>query len=348
MTIVAEEFTHVIGVDTHASKHAYAIIDAGNGGLIAQASFPTSAAGISRSIDWARRRSGGRIAYAIEGSGSYGAQLARKLQEDGAVVFEVRPPGRTSRARDGKTDQFDAIAAARSLLHADTGRLARVKAAGIRAGLHVLTTARRAMKKDSNRATQQLIALLRIHRLGIDAREKVSKASVEEIAAWRARTHDTIEVAIARAEAKRLARRIIPIQAELAENKQHIRQLVQQLAPTLLEQPGVGPVSAATILDAYSHPGRIHSQDAFARMAGIAPLPVQSGKSGHHRLNRGQNRALNEAFYTIVKTRLIYHADTIAYAARRTTEGMGAKAIKRILKRYVARSIFRHLHATMT
>jgi transposase len=349
MTIVAEEFTHVIGVDTHAAKHAYAIVDAANGGLIAERSFPTSQAGLARSIDWIRHRSGGdRIAVAIEGSGGYGAQLARKLQQSGLAVFEVRPPGRGSRARDGKTDQFDAIAAARSILHADASHLATPKAAGIRAALHVLATARRAMKKDSNRAKQQLIALLRTHPLGIDARDKISNAAVDQIAAWRPRKDDTLELATARAEAIRLARRIVPIRAEKTANERQMNALVMQLAPSLLALPGVGPISAATILDAYSHHGRIHSADAFARMAGIAPLPVYSGKSGHHRLNRGQNRALNEAFHTIVKNRLLYDPETRAYFNRRTAEGVGEKTIKRILKKYVARAIFRHLETVTT
>lgn len=347
MTIVAEEFTHVIGVDTHAAKNAYAIVDAANGGLIAERSFATSQAGIARSLDWIRRRSGDRIAVAVEGSGSYGAQLARALQREGLPVFEVRPPGRGSRARDGKTDQFDAIAAARSILHADASHLATPRAAGMRAALHVLATARRALKKDSNRAKQQLIALLRTHSLGIDARDQIANAIVDQIAAWRSRKHDTIELAVAREEAMRLARRIIPIRAELVENERRMNKLVQQLAPTLLELPGVGPVSAATILDVYSHRGRIHSADAFARMAGAAPLPVQSGKSAHHRLNRGQNRALNEALYTIVRNRLMHDPETIAYAERRTAEGMGENAIKRVLKNYIARAIFRHLEAVM-
>ncbi|WP_405216915.1 IS110 family transposase [Agrococcus sp. Ld7] len=347
MPIVAEAFTHVIGVDTHAAKHAYAIVDAATGGLVAERTFPTSQAGIARAITWIRRRGGARIAVAVEGSGSYGAQLTRALQREGLPVFEVRPPGRGSRARDGKTDQFDAIAAARAILHADLHRLATPRAEGVRAALHVLAAARRALKQESNRAKQQLIALLRTHPLGIDARESIANTTVDQVAAWRPRKDDTVELAFAREEAIRLARRIIPIRAEMAANERHLRDLVAQLVPTVLELPGVGPVSAATILDTYSHPGRIHSADAFARMAGAAPLPVQSGKSGHHRLNRGQNRALNEALYVIVKHRLMNDPDTIAYAARRTSQGKGAKDIQRILKRYVARAIFRHLETAM-
>lgn len=348
MTIVAEVFSYVIGVDTHAAKHAYAIVDATNGALMAERSFPTSPAGLVRAVEWMQRRGGDGLAVAIEGSGSYGAGLVRTVEAQGWAVFEVRPPGRGSRARDGKSDQFDAIAAARSILHANADHLATPKAAGIRSALHVLAAARRAMKKESNRATQQLIALLRTHPLGIDAREAIAHSTVDQIAAWRPRSADTIELATARSEAIRLARRIIPIRAELIDNDTQMRHFVRQLAPTLLEMPGVGPVSAATILDAYSHKGRIHSADAFARMAGAAPLPVYSGKSGYHRLDRGQNRALNEALYTIVKTRLIHDPETIAYAARRTAQGMGEKAIKRSLKRYVARAIYRHLNTTMT
>lgn len=118
MTIVAEQFTHVIGVDTHAGTHAYAIVDAGTGGLIAERSFPTSPAGIARSISWMHRRGGQEIAVAVEGTGCYGAPLAHALAQEGLPVFEVRPPARGSRARDGQTDRFDAISAARSILHA--------------------------------------------------------------------------------------------------------------------------------------------------------------------------------------------------------------------------------------
>lgn len=345
MTIVAEQFTHVIGVDTHAATHAYAIIDARTGGLIAQRSFPVTGPGIARAVTWVGKHAGERLAFAIEGTGSYGATLTRALQTDGLDVFEVRPPAKGSRARDGKSDQLDALAAARSILHAETTLLATPRAAGHRGALHILSTARRSLRKDKNRARQQLISLLRTHPLEVDARHKVPMKTVKLIASWRTRPTDPVQTATARAEARRLARTIVRTQEDLDDNEKQLRALVTEWAPELLTLTGVGPVSAAVILDAYSHHGRIHSADAFVRMAGISPLPVQSGKTSHHRLNRGQNRALNEAFHTIVNHRLAHDPATIAYAARRKAEGMGTKAIKRVLKRYIARNIFRQLQA---
>jgi transposase len=347
MPIVAESFSHVIGVDTHARQHAYAIVEAANGRLLEEQSFPTSPNGISRALAWMRRRAGASVAVAVEGSGSYGATLSRALEQVGVAVFEVRPPARGSRARDGKTDRFDAVAAARGILHADITRLATPRAEGVRSALHVRATARRAMKSEANRDRQRLIALLRAHRLGIDARAKIADATVDQIAAWRPRPTDALEIAVARDEAIRLARRIVVLRAEMDENERQLQRLVVALEPTLLEMPGVGPVSAATILDVFSHRGRIRSEAAFAKMGGIAPQPVFSGNSGRHRLSRTGDRALNEPIWRIVDSRRRFHQPTIDYIQRRTTEGKAEKDILRCLKRYVTRAIYRHLNTVM-
>lgn len=347
MPIVAESFTHVIGVDTHAKQHAYAIVEAANGKLLEEQSFPTSPNGISRALAWIRRRTGASVAVAVEGSGSYGATLTRALEAADLTVFEVRPPARGSRARDGKTDRFDAVAAARGVLHAETTRLATPRAEGVRSALHVRSAARRAMKSEANRDRQRLIALLRAHRLGIDARDKIADRTVREIAGWRARPGDPLEIAVAREEAVRLARRVLALGDEMDRNERQLRRLVAALEPTLLELPGVGPISAATILDVFSHPGRVHSEAAFAKMGGIAPQPVFSGSSGRHRLSRTGDRALNEAIWRIVDSRRKFHQPTIDYIQRRITEGKDEKDILRCLKRYVTRAIYRHLNTAM-
>lgn len=348
MPIVADAFTHVIGVDTHARKHAFAVVETATGKLLEEQSFPTSPTGISRSLAWMRARAGDRFAVAIEGTGSYGATLTRSCEAAGLRVFEVRPPARGSRARDGKTDRFDALAAARGILHADPAGLATPRADGLRAALRVRRTARAAMTTESTRAKQQLIALLRIHRLGIDARDSVPARTIEEIAAWRTRHGDTIAQAVAREETTRLARRIRTLHDELASNERHLTGLIEQIAPSLLELTGVGPVTAASILDTYSHPGRIRSEAAFARIAGVAPIPAFSGNSGHHRLSRTGDRALNAALYRVAMTRLTHDPATRAYRDRRIAEGKTKKDIIRSLKRYIARSIFRHLNTIMT
>ncbi len=116
-----------------------------------------------------------------------------------------------------------------------------------------------------------------------------------------------------------------------------------RVAPELLDQPGVGVVSAARILNAWSHRGRVRSEAAFAMLAGVSPIPASSGQTVRHRLNRSGDRQLNRALHTIVLSRLQHHAETRDYAARRRAEGRTDREIKRCLKRFVARGLFRLL-----
>ena len=125
-----------------------------------------------------------------------------------------------------------------------------------------------------------------------------------------------------------------------------LEQLVRSWRPDLLDEPGVGPIVAATILCAWSHPGRCRNDAAFANLAGVAPLDASSGRQHHHRLNRGGDRQLNQALHVIVLTRLRHHPETIAYRDRRRTEpNMTDRKIRRCLKRYIARDIYKLLEA---
>jgi transposase len=114
----------------------------------------------------------------------------------------------------------------------------------------------------------------------------------------------------------------------------------------LLEVRGVGPVVAAIVLQAWSHPGRVHSEAAFAALAGAAPLPASSGNTRRHRLNRGGDRRLNRALYTVALTRLGHDPRTRAYLTRRTAEGSTRREVIRILKRYISRELYRLLTTT--
>ncbi|WP_427136355.1 IS110 family transposase [Pseudarthrobacter sp. S9] len=186
MTIVAEQYRHVIGVDTHARTHTYAILDAGTGRTSDSATFPTTAAGLSRAVTWLRRRTTGKVLVAIEGTGSYGANLTRTLQTEGIVVCDVRPPKRASRAGKGKSDEIDAVAAARTALASAAGTLAAPRADGIRSALRVLLVARRAIDSHRTADRNMLTALLRSFDLGVDARKPLTDAQVRSVAAWRA------------------------------------------------------------------------------------------------------------------------------------------------------------------
>ena len=155
---------------------------------------------------------------------------------------------------------------------------------------------------------------------------------------WDVETTTTVTVL------RSLARRARALTEEAAEHEKALRVIVRSWRPDLLEQPGVGTIVAATLLCAWSHPGRIHSEAAFAMLAGVAPIPANSGQvTSRYRLNRYGDRQLNRALHTIVLSRIRYDQATHAYLTRRTTEGKTTREIKRCLKRYIARDLYRLL-----
>jgi transposase len=139
------------------------------------------------------------------------------------------------------------------------------------------------------------------------------------------------------------ARRIATLSAEAHQLKQEITQLVGSAAPALLAEPGVGPISAARILIAWSHHGRFRSEAAFAMLAGASPIPASSGQTIRHRLNRGGDRQLNRALHTIAVSRRATHRPTRDYINRRVRDGKNTREINRCLKRYIARRLYRLL-----
>jgi transposase len=183
--------------------------------------------------------------------------------------------------------------------------------------------------------------------LGLDARRALTDTQIELVASWRPRAADPIQVAVARNEARRLAREVLASTASLKENKALLAELVEQLAPGLQSEPGVGPVTAALILAAYSHHGRVRSEAAFAALAGACPIPASSGNTTRHRLNGNGDRQLNRALDVIARTRLTFDSKTKAYAERRTSEGMNRREVQRCLQRYVARQLYRKLQTIM-
>jgi transposase len=347
MTIVAEEYDHVMGVDTHAKTHTYAIVDTATGACLATESFPTTAAAIGRAIAWMQRITNGNVLAAVEGTSSYGAGLSRALKTAGIPVAEVKPPHRQARAGVGKSDPIDAVEAARQVLHRDVDRLAVPRADGLRAALRVLLTGRRGLDTRRTADRNALNALVRTTDLGVDARKALTAAQVTMIAGWAEDASATVDRQIARQEAARLAAAVKDADRHLRRMKAQLKELVEQLAPGFLTRPGIGPVTAAVILCAYSHHGRIRSEAAFAALAGVSPLPASSGNTVRHRLNRHGDRQLNMALDIIVKVRMVRDEATRRYTQRRTGEGRTYREIKRALKRYTARSIFRELQTLL-
>jgi transposase len=349
MAIIAEEFEFVVGVDTHARTHTFTAVHSATGAVVDTAAFPATSPGMDRAITWIRRRTGGeRVFAAVEGTSSYGARLTQALLAANIEVGEVRPPTRSSRALTGKSDPIDAEAAARSVMGRPRGQVMEPRAAGTRSAIRILLASRSLLDHQRTANRNALTALLRGTDLGIDARASLRDAQITAIAAWRTSSNSTDPVIrIARAEAKRLALAVKDLTARLAENHKELAQLTEELAPGLQSVPGVGPVTAAIIICAYSHHGRIRSEAAFAALGGVAPRPASSGNTTRHRLNRSGDRQLNRAFDVIVRTRMSFDPDTKDYMTRSRATGKSNREIRRNLKRYVCRSIFRQLQTIM-
>lgn len=320
MAIVAEVFNQVVGVDTHARSHTLALVDPAIGAVQGSATFPTTPAGLSRAVAWIVKRAGGPTLVVIEGVGAYGAGLARRVVAEGLQVVEPGPM--PARQAVGKDDLTDAVRIACSVTGTEVAKLRQPRAdEGVRAAVRVLVVARENLNEERTRAINALIALVRTADLGVDARRPLTKAQVATIAAWRGR-HEPVELRVARTETVRLARRIQDLDTDLAANTTELDALVQASpAAQLTTRTGIGPVTAAVVLITWSHPGRIHSEAAFAALAGTNPIPASSGNTTRHRLNRGGDRRLDHALNTVALTRMRIDPATRAYVARRRAEG---------------------------
>ena len=332
----------VVGVDTHTSTHTAAVIDAKTGGVLDDVTVPATATGYQELVEFVDSHSDAR-AWAIEGTSSHGCGLTRMLAERHELVVELDRPERASRRNGVKSDKTDAIRAAREALSRD--RLGTPRATGDRQALAVLLAARRSAVQAAGDAARQLIAIviaapepLRAQFAGATTAAKLSVA-----AQLHAEAGDDTETVSTIAALHALAARHRALTAEAAAHQQAIKAIVTRWRPDLLEQHGVGPINAAVVLCAWSHPGRIHGEAAFAMLAGVAPIPASSGVTNRHRLNRYGDRRLNSALHMIATVRSRNHQPTLDYITRRTAAGKTKKEIRRCLKRYIARQLYRLL-----
>lgn len=141
-----------------------------------------------------------------------------------------------------------------------------------------------------------------------------------------------------------LAQRIQAATQEANELEREILTHVRALVPELLDEPGIGPIVAAQLIVTWSHHGRVSTEAAFARLAGVAPLPASSGLTTRHRLSRGGDRQLNRALHTVILHRRQHDPATKDYIARRVAEGKSSRDAVRLLKRYLARHLYRTLN----
>jgi transposase len=343
MTMLAEAVDAVIGIDTHRDSHEVEIADAG-GKPIAAMQIGNDNAGFAQLLAAiAEVAPGPRVAVCIEGSRSYGIGLARALTAAGLLVIECEQPHRKQRRGKGKSDPIDAHLAVLAALRLDTGKLPAPRADGDREALRILLVARQEITAARTAQANRLRALLLA---GDDtdrqaARRALTCTALAALAERKLPAQAAREQAVRQAEILRLADALRQARRQLTDNRKQLLVIVNDVAPGLTSRYGIGPVSAAQAIVSFSHPGRCRNEAAFAALGGTSPIPASSGQTVRHRLNRGGDRALNRAIHAIALTRIRSCPRTRAYAARRTAEGKTPREIRRCLKRYIARELYR-------
>jgi transposase len=329
------------GVDTHLDTHTAAVIDP-LGRVLGTEQFPATAAGYAALLAWMRGHGHlGRVG--VEGTGAYGAGLARRLRDQDVEVIEVDRPNRKMRRSQGKSDPIDAIAAAKAALAGDRTGTPKQRDGRVEA-LRNLRVARRSavqQRADTQRQIKTLIVTapdeLRGRLRGLPIKQLIATcANLQGDRADTATPATAVKLAL-----QSLARRHQQLSAEITNLDELLEPLVTAINPGLVATNGVGPdVAGQLLVTAGENHHRLTSETAFAMLCGVAPLPASSGKTTRHRLNRGGDRQANAALHRVVLTRLRWHPNTRDYAERRTKEGLSKKEIIRCLKRYIARELY--------
>lgn len=337
----------VVGVDTHRDSHVACVLSE-SGARLGARRFAANEAGYGELIGWAG--SFGEIAMVgVEGTGSWGAGLTRTLVTRGVTVVEINQGDRAVRRLRGKDDAIDAESAARTVL-AGTHAGAPKRRDGAVEAIRALRVARGGAVKARTASVNQLRSLVSTAPEPVRARLRGLKtaqmiAACSRFRANASRASDADEGT--RMALRSVARRYTELDGEAVALEKQISQLVREAAPRLVELLGVGPDHAGQFLvTAGDNPDRLRCEASFAALCGVAPVPASSGVTNRHRLSRGGDRQANRALHMIAVCRLRYCERTIAYAQRRTAEGLSKKDILRCLKRYIAREVYAALPRT--
>ncbi|GAA1000271.1 IS110 family RNA-guided transposase [Subtercola frigoramans] len=348
-TLPAPQPTIIVGVDAHKDTHHAVVLDS-TGIRLADRKFSTTELGYRELLSWSTRF-GLVDRIGVESTGTYAAGLTRSLRTAGIDVMEVNTPHPHTRSRKGKDDAIDAEAAARKVLAGEAVAIPK-DTTGTVESIRLLTVAKSSAVKARTACLVQLQDVLVT--APSDLRERITAATgrgkATQCAALRPdRSNLDDPYQAAKFTLRCLARRVIELEHEIGEIDCALEELVTRTAPTLLSRQGIGVSHAAQFLvTAGQNASRLGSEAAFARLCGVAPVPVSSGKTSRMRLHRGGDRQANRALHLIVVLRLRYDARTITYMERRRAEGLSKKDVMRCLKRFVAREIFNDLKTDLT
>jgi transposase len=343
MTIVEAARAVTGGIDTHGEAHVAAVLDE-VGGLLGTESFRADPEGYSALLTWLQAFGDvGKVG--VEGTGSYGAGIARFLARAGIHVVEVDRQNRQARHHSGKSDPLDAVEAARAVLSGRAQGTAKSRDGSVEA-IRVLVVAKRSARGARIKALTQMRQLtfsapdqLQSKLKGLPITEFVATAQ-----GLRPTRSPDVVTAATKASLSSLAHRVADLEEEISDLDAMITPLLREAAPELLAVYGVGiDTAAALLVAAGDNPERLRSEAAWAHLCGVSPLEASSGKVTRHRLNRGGDRQANRALWHIVITRLASDPRTQAYMERRVKDGRSKREAIRMLKRYVAREVYRYL-----
>jgi transposase len=324
----------ILGVDTHLDKHIGVIINS-VGKFLGNLSVSVNATGYRQLVKWSR--SFGDLQRAgVEGTGTYGAGLARYLAAEDIVVLEINRPNRSMRRSRGKSDPTDAEIAARTVLSGIDCAIPKSQS-GAAEAMRIISIARRSTVKARTQAINQIRGML--ISAPDEIRSRLWKSNAAECVKSCSRIRSLGETSWSKTlvtTLRLLAKRWLYLTEELKSLDKDLEQLTAKSAKRVRNQFGVGPQTAAILLSvAGDNPERLRSESALASLCGVNPLEASSGKTVRHRLNRGGNRSANNALWTIAMVRMRSDPRTQAYVARRTAEGESVKEIHRCLKRYM-------------
>jgi len=331
----------VLGADMHKRSHTIAAVDAVSGELLGDKTIPVGDRGFSVALDWADGLEDERV-WALEDCRHVSGAFERFLLVHGERVVRVATrlmAGERRGGRDrGKSDRIDAVAVARATLREGVDRLPVAELAGVELDIRLLVDHRERLVRMRTALYNDL--LWHLHDLwpeqSLPGCALLSKKWTTRIGRRLARAEQTARVRIARDELRHLRELTHTIDALEAE----IAALVAQAAPQLLAEPGFGPLTAGKLIGEIAGAQRFANDAKLARAGGIAPIPISSGKTNRHRLDRGGNRQINTAIHRVAVTRARCHSETKAYIARKRAEGKTNRDAIRCLKRHLARRIW--------
>src|SRR5215207_101239 len=341
-----DEAMIVLGADTHKRSHTIAAVAATTGELLGEQTVAVGRRGFGALLQWARRLDGERI-WALEDCRHVSGSLERFLIERGERVLRI-PTHLTANARKsarqrGKSDPIDALNVARVALREGLQSFPAAHLDGPELDLRLLVDHRERLVR--HRVELNSTLLWHLHdlwpELQLPGGALFSKKWTTRIGRRLARAEQTMRVRITRDELRRLRELTLAINGLERE----ISTLVQQIAPQLLDEPGFGPLTAAKLVGEIAGAQRFATPAKLARAAGVAPIPVSSGRTDRHRLDRGGNRQINAAIHRVAITRARCHPETIAFIARKKSEGKTHREAVRALKRHLARRIWQLLRA---